>query len=55
MEIDLAPAEYLAWERQDHQEAVEGIRRGYEDLKAGRVRPIEEALEKLREKHSLPR
>jgi hypothetical protein len=37
------------------REAVEGIRRGYEDLKAGRVRPIEDAFEELREKHGLPR
>jgi predicted transcriptional regulator len=55
MDTDLALAEYLAWERQDHREAVEAIRRGYEDLKAGRVRPIEEAFEELREKHGLPR
>jgi hypothetical protein len=32
------------WERQDYQEAVEGVRRGYENLKAGLVRPIEEAF-----------
>jgi predicted transcriptional regulator len=53
--LDVALDEYFAWERQDYQEAVEGIRRGYEDLKAGRVRPIEEAFEELREKHGLPR
>jgi predicted transcriptional regulator len=53
--LDVALDEYLAWERQDYQEAVEGIRRGYEDLKAGRVRPIDEAFEELREKHGLPR
>jgi predicted transcriptional regulator len=53
--LDVALDEYLAWERQDYQEAVEGIRRGYEDLKAGRVQPIEEAFEELRVKHGLPR
>ncbi len=53
--LDVALDEYLAWERQDYQEAVEGIRRGYEDLKAGRVRPTEEAFKELREKHGLPR
>jgi hypothetical protein len=36
--LDVALDEYLAWERQDYQEAVEGIRRGYKDLRAGRVR-----------------
>jgi hypothetical protein len=40
---------------QDFQEAVEGVRRGYEDFKAGRVRPIEEAFKQLREKQDLPR
>lgn len=45
----------LEWERQDYQQAVEGIRRGYEDMKAGRVRPIEESFEGLRVKHGLPR
>jgi len=37
------------------QEAVEGIREGYEDMKAGRTQPAGEAFEDLREKHGLPR
>jgi len=53
--LDEVLAEALEWERQDYQEAVEGIRRGYEDYKAGRVRPVEESLEELRVKHGLPR
>jgi predicted transcriptional regulator len=53
--LDEVLASALEWERQDYYEAVEGIRRGYEDLKAGRVRPIDEAFEELREKHGLPR
>jgi predicted transcriptional regulator len=52
--LDVALDEYLAWERQDYQGAVEGIWRGYEDLKAGRVQPIEQAFEELREKHGIP-
>jgi predicted transcriptional regulator len=32
-----------------------GIQRGYADFKAGRVRPVEESFEELREKHGLPR
>lgn len=53
--LDEVLAEALEWERQDYEEAVEGIRRGYEDYKAGRVRPVEESLEELRVKHGLPR
>lgn len=53
--LDEVLGEALEWERQDYQEAVEGIRRGHEDSKAGRVRPVEEALEELRVKHGLPR
>jgi predicted transcriptional regulator len=53
--LDDALAAYLEWERTDYQEAVEGIRRGYEDVKAGRTRPAAEFLEELREKHGFPR
>jgi len=53
--LDEVLSNALEWERQDYQEAVEGIRRGYEDYKAGRVRPVEESLEDLRVKHGLPR
>ena len=35
-------ATYLERERQDFAEAVEGIRSGYEDVKAGRTRPAVE-------------
>jgi predicted transcriptional regulator len=53
--LDDALAEYLEWERQDYQEAIEGIRQGYEDVKAGRTQSAEEAFEELRVKHGLPR
>jgi predicted transcriptional regulator len=53
--LDQALAEYLEWEHQDFQEAVEGIRQGYEDVKAGRTQSAEEAFEELRLKHGLPR
>ncbi len=53
--LDDALAAYLEWERQDFAEAVEGIRRGYEDVKAGRSRPATEFLADLRRKHDLPR
>lgn len=53
--LDDVLAAALEWERQYYQEAVEGIRKGYADFKAGRVRPVEESLEELRGKHGLPR
>ena len=51
--LDDALAAYLEWERQDFAEAVEGIRRGYEDVKAGRSRPAVELLAELRQKHGI--
>ncbi len=53
--LDDALAAYLEWEQQDFEEAVEGIRRGCEDVKAGRTRPATELLAELRRKHDLPR
>jgi hypothetical protein len=53
--LDEVVATYLEWERQDYDEAVEGIRRGYKDVKAGRTRPAAEFLEELRVKHGFPR
>jgi predicted transcriptional regulator len=51
--LDEVLAAALEWERQDYQEAVEGIRQGYADLRAGRTGPIEETFTQLREKHGL--
>jgi predicted transcriptional regulator len=53
--LDEVLATYLEWERQDYEESVQAIRRGYEDVKAGRTRPTAEFLEELREKHGFPR
>ena len=53
--LDEALASYLEWERQDFTQAAEGIRRGYEDVKAGRTRPAAEVLADLRRKHDVPR
>ncbi len=53
--LDHALAEYLEWERRDYEQAVGAIRRGFEDMKAGRTRPTAEFLEELREKHGFPR
>jgi predicted transcriptional regulator len=53
--LDNALATYLEWERQDFSEAAEGIRHGYEDVRAGRTRPATEFFADLRRKHDLPR
>jgi predicted transcriptional regulator len=53
--LDEALAAYLEWERQDFAESVEGVGRGYEDLRAGRTRPAAEFVADLRRKHDLPR
>jgi len=53
--LDDALAAYLEWERQDFAEAADGIRRGYEDVKAGNTRPAEQFIADMRRKHDLPR
>jgi predicted transcriptional regulator len=53
--LDDALAAYLEWERQDYLDAVEGTRRGYEDVKAGRTCPAAEFLDDMRRKHGIPR
>ena len=45
----------LEWEEHDYREAIEAIRRGHADFKAGRTQPAAEVFEELREKHGLPR
>ena len=51
--LDDALAAYLDWERQDFMEATEGIRRGYEDAKARKLRPAADVLTDLRQKHDI--
>jgi predicted transcriptional regulator len=53
--LDEALAAYLEWERADYLEAIEGIRQGYEDVKAGRTRPAAEFLTEMRRKYGLSR
>jgi hypothetical protein len=48
-------AAYLEGERREHDETVAAVMEAYEDVKAGRTRPVEEALEDLRVKHGFPR
>jgi hypothetical protein len=53
--LDEVLSAYFEWERQDFEETVQGIRRGHEDVKAGRTRPAELFLDETREKHGIPR
>jgi len=53
--LDEALASYLEWERQDLAEAVEGIRRGSEDVRAGRTKPATEFLADMHRKHDISR
>jgi PHD/YefM family antitoxin component YafN of YafNO toxin-antitoxin module len=42
-------------DRLDEAEAVTGIKRGLAEAKAGKGRPVREALEGIRKKHRIPR
>ena len=53
--LDDALADYLEWERQDYQEAIDAVRQGYEDMKAGRSVPADQFLDEFARKHDLPR
>ena len=53
--LDEVLATALDWEQQDFQEAVEAIRQGYEDVRAGQTQPASEMFEELRKKHGFPR
>jgi hypothetical protein len=53
--LDDVLAAALEWERQEFDETVAGVLAAYGDVRAGRTRPAEEALEALRVKHGLPR
>jgi len=53
--LDEALAAYLEWDRQDFEEAIEGIRRGHDDVKAGRTRLAADFLSEMRQKHGFSR
>jgi predicted transcriptional regulator len=52
--LDDVLAAALEWESQDYQETLEGIRRGVEDINAGRTRPAAEFLAEVRRKYGFP-
>jgi prevent-host-death family protein len=39
----------------DYSEAVKGIRRGLNDVKEGRTKPVRQAFDEIRKKHGIPR
>ena len=53
--LDEALGSYLEWERQDFEDAVQGIQQGYNDVKAGRTRPADQFLSDMRQKHGISR
>ena len=53
--LDEALAEYLDWDRRDYHEAVEGVRGGLDDVRAGRTEPADAFLDEFARKHGLPR
>jgi len=53
--LDELLGDYLEWERQDYQEAVEAVRQGLDDVKAGRTKPADQFLDEFARKHGLPR
>jgi hypothetical protein len=53
--LDDALAAYLEWDRKDFAESVEGVRRGFEAMSAGRTRPAEEFFSEVRRKYGFPR
>ena len=53
--LDEALAAFFDSQQRDFEEAVAGIQRGLEDMRAGRHRPAREFLDELRAKHGLPR
>ena len=53
--LDEALPNYLEWEQQDFEEAVQGIQQGYDCVKAGRTRPADKVIGDLGQKHGLSR
>ena len=53
--LDEVLADALAWDRMEYEEALVGISRGLEDLKAGRTKPASQVFDELRAKYGLSR
>ena len=53
--LDEVLADAFAWEKLDRDEALQGIRRGLEDVKAGRTKPASQVFDELRAEYGLSR
>ncbi|MDP2322266.1 MAG: hypothetical protein Q8O42_23365 [Acidobacteriota bacterium] len=53
--LDDVLADFLEADLLDYQDAVEGVRQGYQDVKAGRTSPADAFLDEFAQKHGLPR
>lgn len=53
--LDEVLCTYFEWERVDFEATVQGIERGYEDVRASRTRPAESFLDEIQKKHGIPR
>lgn len=52
--LDEAVASYLEWRSRDFEEAVDGIRQGYQDVKDGLTRPAAEFFADMHRKYDSP-
>jgi prevent-host-death family protein len=50
-----AAAYHRLLEEREEAQTLQGIRRGFADVKNGRTRPARQALEAIRRKHMIPR
>jgi len=48
------PKEYDFWQERERRETIEAIRRGREDVEAGRVRNAEEFFDEMFAKYDIP-
>ena len=53
--LDEVLANYLALEREDYKETIDGALEAYSDVKSGQTQLAEEFLEEVRAKHGFPR
>ncbi len=57
-DVSLVASELLArilqWEKQDYEEAIQGIQQGLDDFETGKFRTFEDFAEEQRRKYSLP-
>ena len=52
--VVVEPEAYDLWQERDRRETIEAIRRGREDVEAGRVRNAEEFFDEMFAKYDIP-